>query len=142
MWVHYFINIFSVLITYPTDYNGLLKNENVHLRCLVENEIFRLSVWANPTNDAKRGGDHIGTVEKVMMEVRAYREVPDMMLTPLSHRGSARLAMSGRSTQPLLFTWPSALMSQRCMAKSPDLCGLILATFSTKAMNYFTHGTS
>ncbi|KIP08776.1 hypothetical protein PHLGIDRAFT_29437 [Phlebiopsis gigantea 11061_1 CR5-6] len=49
-------------------YKGLLKNHNVPLRLLVENEVFRLSVWTNPSNDPKRGTDHIGTVEKVMMD--------------------------------------------------------------------------
>ena len=46
-----------------------MKNENVPLRLLVENEVFRLSVWTNPSNDPKRGTDHVGTVEKVMMDV-------------------------------------------------------------------------
>ena len=55
-----------------TDYKGLLKNQNVPLRLLVENEVFHLTVWANPTNDSKRGVDHIGTVEKVMMDVGPF----------------------------------------------------------------------
>ncbi|CAK5277296.1 unnamed protein product [Mycena citricolor] len=29
------------------------------LKLLVENEIYRLTVWANPTNDPKRGSDHV-----------------------------------------------------------------------------------
>ncbi|KIJ69126.1 hypothetical protein HYDPIDRAFT_23983 [Hydnomerulius pinastri MD-312] len=39
-----------------------LKNINHPLQILVENEIYRLTVWANPSNDAKRGTDHHGTV--------------------------------------------------------------------------------
>jgi len=39
------------------------------LRLLVENEILRLNVWNNPTNDLKRGVDNIGTVEKTMTDV-------------------------------------------------------------------------
>jgi len=39
------------------------------LRLLVENEILRLNVWNNPTNDPKRGVDNIGTVEKTMTDV-------------------------------------------------------------------------
>ncbi|KAJ7047187.1 hypothetical protein C8F04DRAFT_987659 [Mycena alexandri] len=35
-----------------------LRSLNHPLKLLVENEIFRLSVWANPTNDPKRGVDH------------------------------------------------------------------------------------
>lgn len=39
------------------------------LRLLVENEILRLNVWNNPTNDPKRGVDSIGIVEKTMLDV-------------------------------------------------------------------------
>ncbi|KAJ7172099.1 hypothetical protein C8R46DRAFT_1258016 [Mycena filopes] len=35
-----------------------LRSLNHPLKLLVENEIFRLSVWANPANDPKRGVDH------------------------------------------------------------------------------------
>lgn len=39
------------------------------LRLLVENEILRLNVWNNPTNDPKRGVDISGTVERAMVDV-------------------------------------------------------------------------
>lgn len=39
------------------------------LRLLVENEILRLNVWNNPTNDPKRGVDTVGMVEKSMTDV-------------------------------------------------------------------------
>lgn len=39
------------------------------LRLLVENEILRLNVWNNPTNDPKRGVDNSGTVERTMVDV-------------------------------------------------------------------------
>ena len=39
------------------------------LRLLVENEIHRLNVWNNPTNDPKRGVDSVGTIEKSMTDV-------------------------------------------------------------------------
>ncbi|KAL0581133.1 Phosphatidylinositol 4-kinase stt4 [Marasmius crinis-equi] len=42
-------------------YAGRLKEMNHPLRLLVENELFRLSVWANPANDPKRGSDHISS---------------------------------------------------------------------------------
>lgn len=42
---------------------------NQPLRLLVENEIFRLAVWANPSNEAKRGSDHVGSSERTMLEV-------------------------------------------------------------------------
>ncbi|KAH7923479.1 hypothetical protein BV22DRAFT_1036261 [Leucogyrophana mollusca] len=45
-----------------------LKSINQPLRLLVENEIFRLTVWANPSNDVKRGTDHFGTAERNMLE--------------------------------------------------------------------------
>ncbi|KAE9409758.1 hypothetical protein BT96DRAFT_962286 [Gymnopus androsaceus JB14] len=41
-------------------YASRLRDVNHPLRLLVENEIFRLNVWANPTNDPKRGTDHVG----------------------------------------------------------------------------------
>ncbi|KAJ3753010.1 hypothetical protein EV360DRAFT_88184 [Lentinula raphanica] len=42
-------------------YASHLRDVNHPLRLLLENEIFRLNVWANPMNDPKRGTDHIGT---------------------------------------------------------------------------------
>ncbi|KAF9067556.1 hypothetical protein BDP27DRAFT_1328569 [Rhodocollybia butyracea] len=41
-------------------YASRLRDINQPLRLLVENEILRLNVWANPTNDPKRGVDHVG----------------------------------------------------------------------------------
>ncbi|KAF9227759.1 hypothetical protein BS17DRAFT_726240 [Gyrodon lividus] len=49
-------------------YIARLKNINHPLRLLVENEIYRLTVWANPSNDARRGHDHHGAVEQSMLE--------------------------------------------------------------------------
>ena len=46
---------------------------NLPLRLLTENEIFRLTVWANPTNDPKRGTDHSGTAAATLLEVRSIR---------------------------------------------------------------------
>ena len=51
------------------EYKSTLKNQNMPLRLLVENEIFRLSVWSNPSNDIKRGTDHVGNLEKIMTDV-------------------------------------------------------------------------
>ena len=39
------------------------------LRLLVENEILRLNVWNNPTDDPKRGVDSTGTIERTMVDV-------------------------------------------------------------------------
>lgn len=50
-------------------YKSFLKNHALPLRLLVENEIFRLSVWTNPSNDLKRGTDHMSTLEKTMLDV-------------------------------------------------------------------------
>ncbi|KAJ6618823.1 hypothetical protein B0H10DRAFT_2217316 [Mycena sp. CBHHK59/15] len=41
-----------------SEYTSKLRSLNHPLKLLVENEIFRLGVWANPTNDPKRGTDH------------------------------------------------------------------------------------
>lgn len=42
---------------------------NQLLRLLVENEISRLSVWGNPVNDGKRGGDHTNFTERGLTDV-------------------------------------------------------------------------
>ncbi|KAK7038059.1 hypothetical protein R3P38DRAFT_3311292 [Favolaschia claudopus] len=41
-----------------SEYNSKLRSLNHPLKLLVDNEISRLTVWANPTNDPKRGTDH------------------------------------------------------------------------------------
>jgi phosphatidylinositol 4-kinase len=55
-------------ITKNSLYATRLKNINPPLRLLVENEIYRLTVWANPTNDTNRGHDHPGTLERTIPE--------------------------------------------------------------------------
>ncbi|KAI0362486.1 atypical/PIKK/PI4K protein kinase [Trametes cingulata] len=52
----------------PSQYVAALKNLILPLRLLVENEVFRLTVWSNPTNDPKRGTDHICQLEKTMFD--------------------------------------------------------------------------
>ena len=47
-----------------------MKGANHLLRLLVDNEIYRLSVWDNPSNDPHRGIDHNGSTEKGIMDVR------------------------------------------------------------------------
>ncbi|KAF8891248.1 hypothetical protein BD779DRAFT_1514119 [Infundibulicybe gibba] len=47
---------------------GPTSEINQPLKLLVENEIFRLTVWANPTNDPKRGADHVGSTERALLE--------------------------------------------------------------------------
>ena len=49
-------------------YKSFLKNHALPLRLLVENEIFRLSVWNNPTNDLKRGVDPACVTEKAIVD--------------------------------------------------------------------------
>lgn len=49
-------------------YAARLKNINHPLRLLVENEIYRLTVWANPSNDPRRGTDRHSVVERGMLE--------------------------------------------------------------------------
>ncbi|KAK7467455.1 Phosphatidylinositol 4-kinase stt4 [Stygiomarasmius scandens] len=43
-------------------YATRLRDINQPLKLLVDNEIFRLTVWANPTNDPKRGSDHTSVI--------------------------------------------------------------------------------
>ncbi|KAI6131993.1 hypothetical protein EDD16DRAFT_1821529 [Pisolithus croceorrhizus] len=45
-----------------------LKNINHPLRLLVENEITRLTVWVNPSNDSGRGTDYHSITERSMLE--------------------------------------------------------------------------
>lgn len=63
---------------HSTDYRTSLKTLGNPLRLLVDNEIFRLTVWTNPSNDFKRGADHVSTAEKVMTDVgvREYLRFP------------------------------------------------------------------
>lgn len=49
-------------------YLARLKTNNQLLRFLVEDEIYRLGVWSNPMNEAKRGTDYIGSTERGMTE--------------------------------------------------------------------------
>ncbi|GLB34718.1 putative PI3 PI4-kinase family protein [Lyophyllum shimeji] len=51
-----------------TYYTNRLRSINQPLRLLTENEMSRLVVWGNPTNDPRRGGDHIGTAASMMLE--------------------------------------------------------------------------
>jgi phosphatidylinositol 4-kinase len=50
------------------DYNARLRDLNTPLRFLAESELFRLSVWVNPTNDIKRSTDLIGTAERTLID--------------------------------------------------------------------------
>ncbi|TFK94778.1 atypical/PIKK/PI4K protein kinase [Polyporus arcularius HHB13444] len=52
----------------PSHYVASLANLSLPLRLLVENEVFRLTVWTNPANDPKRGTDHICALEKTMLD--------------------------------------------------------------------------
>ncbi|KAG6853905.1 hypothetical protein C0991_012574 [Blastosporella zonata] len=50
------------------DYTNRLRSINHPLRLLTENEMSRLAVWNNPTNDPKRGSDHLGSVGETMVD--------------------------------------------------------------------------
>lgn len=51
----------------PT-YISRLKTHSLPLKLLVENEIYRLSVWLNPVSDPKRGVDHPSNLERSMTD--------------------------------------------------------------------------
>jgi phosphatidylinositol 4-kinase A len=59
-----------------------LKVINQLLRFLVEDEIYRLTVWSNPMNDPKRGVDHVGSTERGMADVSLIMG-PPIPHTPL-----------------------------------------------------------
>jgi hypothetical protein len=42
------------------------------LRLLVENEMYRLSVWDNPINDTRRRTDYLPATERTMSEVSIF----------------------------------------------------------------------
>ncbi|EIN07209.1 hypothetical protein PUNSTDRAFT_71064 [Punctularia strigosozonata HHB-11173 SS5] len=51
-----------------SQYLTRLKSSNQLLRLLVEDDLYRLTVWSNPTHDLKRGGDHLGTTDRTMTD--------------------------------------------------------------------------
>ncbi|TFY82561.1 hypothetical protein EWM64_g1445, partial [Hericium alpestre] len=62
-------------------YVARLKNVSTPMRLLIENEMYRLSVWGNPVNDPKRGQDYVMALERTMVEsswVTAIRTVWEM----------------------------------------------------------------
>jgi hypothetical protein len=50
-------------------YATRIANLNSPLRLLIENEIFRLSVWGNPTHDSRKSPDLVGTTERTLADV-------------------------------------------------------------------------
>jgi hypothetical protein len=52
------------------------KDMNQLLRLLVESEISRLCVWRNPTNDARRGGDHVNFQQRSLTDVKSRYLLP------------------------------------------------------------------
>lgn len=63
------------------DYTNRLHALRNPLRILVENEIFRLAVWANPLNEAKRGSDQVNVAERNVSEVRIMAKCSMLLLT-------------------------------------------------------------
>lgn len=114
-------------MAFASDYQALQKDINAPLRLLVENEVFRLSVWTNPTNDTRRGLDYVGTVERMMTDVCFISVKPSYtgsnLLTSL--RGRGPFVECGQSIPPLRSTWLSDSMRQRCRMRSLVLFGPI-----------------
>ncbi|KAG1849308.1 hypothetical protein DFJ58DRAFT_795151 [Suillus subalutaceus] len=101
-------------------YAARLKNINQPLRLLIENEIFRLTVWANPSNEAKRGSDLHGLLERNMLEstwpgiVRTVWEVDPAIAVYLTERFKSPAAHAEvqnlvRSNASLVVNTPEAL---------------------------------
>ena len=55
-------------------YANRMANLNLPLRLLIEHEIFRLSVWGNPTNDTRKSPDLIGSTERTLVDVSQFNE--------------------------------------------------------------------
>ncbi|KAF9526949.1 hypothetical protein CPB83DRAFT_856867 [Crepidotus variabilis] len=49
-------------------YADRMRNLNLPLRLLTENEIYRLSVWSNATNDTKKSPDLVGSTERSLVD--------------------------------------------------------------------------
>lgn len=47
-----------------------MRSLNLPLRLLIEDEIFRLSVWNNPINETSKGSDLVGNTERTLLEAR------------------------------------------------------------------------
>ncbi|PPQ98140.1 hypothetical protein CVT26_003184 [Gymnopilus dilepis] len=62
------ISSLSTTRSNPAYYAERMRTLNLPLRLLTENEIFRLSVWVNPTNDGRKGGDLIGNTERTLLD--------------------------------------------------------------------------
>jgi len=59
----------SVVDVILSVYAERMSNLNLPLRLLIENEVFHLSVWGNPTNDARKTPDLIGSTERTLVDV-------------------------------------------------------------------------
>ena len=85
------------------DYATRLRSINLPLRLLTENEVFRLMVWANPTNDPKRGSDQVGTTLATLFEVRLIQFGHALCLTMYRLLGFSLSARCGKSIQQSQF---------------------------------------
>ncbi|EIW84881.1 hypothetical protein CONPUDRAFT_117099 [Coniophora puteana RWD-64-598 SS2] len=77
-----------------------LKSINHPLRLLVENEIYRLTVWSNPSSDPKRGTDQVGAAERTMLEstwpgvIRTLWEIDPAIAVQATERFKSHTAQS------------------------------------------------
>ena len=114
-----------------TEYTAALKNLILPLRLLVENEVFRLTVWSNPANDPKRGADHICQLEKTMLDVSS--EVSVQYFCTDDYRrvlGLVRRGGHGRLTPLSPFTLQSASITRQYRQKLDGLYEPIRRTYS------------
>jgi phosphatidylinositol 4-kinase len=63
----------AINLTQRIAYISRLKTHSLPLKLLVENEIYRLSVWLNPVSDPKRGVDHPSNLERSMTDVSCFQ---------------------------------------------------------------------
>ena len=99
-----------------------MRELNIPLRLLIENEISRLCVWRNPASDPKRGADLSGNIEKTMSDVGCYHYTIKTLLKRVRHFGKGSYAQRGEFNLQLLFiSWK----------------GLALQLFGTKCRNWF-----
>ena len=103
-----------------SDYVSHLKSLNQLLRLLVENELFRLSVWQNVMNDVKQSTDHVGALEKTLFDVRYHLltyEITELLPPIFRMRGLESYVLLGKSIRLSLFICTAGLSHQSWKGK-------------------------
>ncbi|TFK76247.1 atypical/PIKK/PI4K protein kinase [Pluteus cervinus] len=84
-------------------YSERLRSIIPALRLLVDNELSRLTVWRNPANEAKRGGDHAGTMYAEASICTLFKTSwPSLIRTMWQINPAIAIHVTERVKQPLI----------------------------------------